>query len=74
MNTSERNAPAAGSSERNIRMPWRVSADCTALAWKPNCASIHPVMAVPNAHPNFWLIDDDEKIRPVARLPVCSSL
>jgi hypothetical protein len=31
------------------------------------------VIAVPIAHPNFWLMDEELKINPVARFPVFSS-
>ena len=74
MNINESNAPAAGSRLRNILMPFIVSGFCVPLATKPKAESRIPVSAVPIAQPNFWLIDDDEKIRPVARLPVLSSL
>ena len=74
MNTNDSSAPAAGSRLRNIFIPLIVSGFCVPLATKPKAESRMPVKAVPIAQPNFWLIDDDEKIRPVARLPVLSSL
>ncbi len=63
----------AGKKLRNILIPLIAWSFCTTFAWKPKYPNNQPVTALPIAHPNFWLMDEEENISPVALLPVLSS-
>ena len=72
MKTTLNIVPTAGRKLRNILIPLIAFHFVRHLpeSQKP---SNQPVIAVPIAQPNFWLMEEEENIKPVARLPVFSS-
>ena len=69
----EISAPTAAKMLIINRIPRTDSSLCTSFAIKPKAASIQPLIAPPIVQPSFWDIDEDEKMRPVARRPVFNS-